>query len=280
MSEFDRTPIERAVVAILRPLIKVALRLGLAHGRFSDLAKGAYVEVARDHFSDSGGRISASRISILTGLTRREVSRLLKRKPPVLQESPRTRFNRAARVLGAWRNDPTYLDRRGVAASLPFDSDEGPSFIGLVRDHGADVTPRAVLDELIRVGSIRALKDGRYRPVERSYVPHDDLDAKLAILGADVADLVSAVDHNLDPESAAPFFQRKVSYDNLPAAYIPKLQEMVNKEALRLLERLDRDMLKHDRDVSPSDSRGLKLRDRHRAMIGIYFYQEEFDEDE
>jgi hypothetical protein len=280
VSDSGHTSVERAVVAILRPLIKLALRLELAHGRFSDLAKEAYVDVARDHFTEPGRRVSASHIAVLTGLTRREVSRLLKRKHSTRQVSPRTRFNRAARVLGAWCDDAKYLDGRGAAASLPFDSEEGPSFTSLVRDHGADVTPRPVLQELVRGGSIRQLKDGRYRPVQRSYVPQLDLEAKLAILGADVADLISTIDHNLEAESGTPFFQRKVSYDNLPAAYLSKLHEIVQTEAQRLLERLNRDMAKHDRDISPSNSRGLSLPERHRAMIGIYFFEEAQDEEE
>ena len=63
--------------------------------------------------------------------------------------------------------------------SLPFEADSGPSFSELVRMHGADVTPRAVLDELLRVNAVRRLKDGRIRPVERAYVPQADDEQKL-----------------------------------------------------------------------------------------------------
>jgi len=273
-------------VAVLRPLIKVALRLGVAHGRFSDLAKKAYVDVSRDHFSGPGQKATASRIAILTGLTRREVSRLLKDDQGETPESPRTRFNRAARVLGAWSLDPKFLDGRGSPASLPFESEDELDFMALVRDHGADVTPRAVLEELIRVGSVKELKNGRFRPVQRSYVPESD-DEKLSILGTDVADLISTIDHNLDPTTGSPYFQRKVSYDNLPEDYLPKLRKLVDREAQRLLERLDRDMSKHDRDSTSAKTErrasakpSPDKKKRHRAMLGIYFYQDENDESE
>ena len=277
MSRSVQTSVERAVVAVLRPLIKLALRMGMAHGRFSDLAKEAYVDVAREHFSGPGRRATASRIAILTGLTRRDVGRLLKGDVVGGQESPRTRFNRAARVLGAWSRDPKFLDGRGAPASLVFESDDDVSFSELVRDHGADVTPRAVLDELLRVGSVRQMKDGRFRPAQRSYVPDSD-DEKLAILGTDVADLISTIDHNMEakPERDAAYFQRKVSYDNLPEAYLPKLQALIAREAQRLLERLDRDMSKHDRDDQPTPKRGDNQSNRHRAMLGIYFYRDEY----
>jgi hypothetical protein len=275
----DHSSVERSVVAVLRPLIKLALRLGVAHGRFSDLAKEAYVDVSRDHFSGPGRKATASRIAILTGLTRRDVARLLKEENAGEQASPRTRFNRAARVLGAWSEDPKYLDGRGAPASLPFESEDGVSFMDLVRDHGADVTPRAVLEELLRVGSVKQLKNGRYRALQRFYVPESD-DEKLAILGTDVADLISTIDHNLDPETGSPYFQRKVSYDNLPEDYLPKLRKLVEREAQRLLERLDRDMSKHDRDVKPSKKGERPNGERHRAMLGIYFHQDENDEAE
>lgn len=149
----DLSAIERAILAVVRPLIRIALKRGVAHGRFSDIAKQAYVDVARDDFSLSGRKPNASRIAIQTGLTRREVGRLLKDQGVVSKDSPRTRFNRAARVILAWCTDDTYLDGRGGPASLPFESDEQPSFVDLVRSHGADVPPRAVLDELLGAGS-------------------------------------------------------------------------------------------------------------------------------
>ncbi len=281
VSPSDYSPVERAILAILRPLLKIALARGVAHGRFSDLAKEAYVDVSREHFSGPGRKATASRIAILTGLTRRDVGRLLKKEDGLVEESPRTRFNRAARVLAAWSSDPDYLDGRGGPASLHYESESGPSITDLVRDHGADVPPRAVLEELIAVGAVRKLKNGQYRPVQRAYVPRTGEEAKLQILGTDVADLISTIENNLDPEASTPLFQRKVSYDNLPASYLPKLRALVEKEAQRLLEDLNRDMAKHDRDVSAKSKRkSSKNDDRSRAMIGVYFFQDEYHDDE
>ncbi|MFK7894774.1 MAG: DUF6502 family protein [Myxococcota bacterium] len=288
MSSPGHSAIERAVLAVLRPLIKVALKRGMAHGRFSDLAKEAYVDASRELASEPGKKPNASRISIQTGLTRREVGRLLKDEGVISKDSPRTRFNRAARVLGAWCEDADFRDGRGGPAALPFESEEDVSFSDLVRAHGADVPPRAVLDELLSVGAVRQQKDGRFRLLERGYVPRSDEDEKLAILGADVADLVSTIEHNLDPEASEPFFQRKVSYDNLPAGYLPKLRALVRKDAQQLLEKLNRDMAKQDRDLKPASraarvgrsAQGSEAEDRHRAMIGIYFYQEELDDED
>lgn len=129
----------------------------------------------------------------------------------------------------------------------------------------------------MRVGSVVRTKDGRIRPTARGYVPVADEAAKLAILGEDVADLICSIDHNLTPGDSEAFFQRKVAYDNLPPGYLPKLHKLVRRDAQNLLERLNRDMSKHDRDVRdrPQSDEG---RGRARALLGVYYFEEEIDE--
>lgn len=269
---------EKALIQALKPLIRIGVKRGVEFHQFSEAVKRAFVEVIDDDFRVPGRKLTVSRISVLTGLTRREASRLVKEREAGGDESPRRKFNRAARVFDAWLTDPRFKDKRGQPKSLEFDG-RGSTFTDLVRRHGADVPPRAVLDELIRVGAVGKLKDGRVRPIERGYVPLLDESEKLSILGADVADLIGAIDHNLTPDSGDPFFQRKVAYDNLPADYLPKLRALIRKDAQALLEKLSRDMSKHDRDVIRS-SEGEGDEDRHRAMLGIYYFEEECDEAE
>ncbi|MBW2230728.1 MAG: hypothetical protein JRH17_10090 [Deltaproteobacteria bacterium] len=276
MPNRSRNPLEGALFTLLRPLVRLALERGLACGEMVAVLKRAYVDVAQRDFIVEGRKQTASRISLLTGLTRKEVGRMLSVQDPENAWRDRSRVNRAARVLSAWARDPDFLDGRGAPASLPFEVEKGPSFTGLVRRHGADVTARAVLDELVRVGAVGRLKDGRIRPLDRAYVPHSDESEKLAILGTDVADLIAAIDHNIMRPDQEPFYQRKVAYDNLPADYLPKLRALVRRDAQKLLERFDTEMARHDRDVAPdAESPGAK-----RAMIGIYYFEDDRDEDD
>ncbi|HEB88237.1 MAG TPA: hypothetical protein ENI85_01580 [Deltaproteobacteria bacterium] len=289
MTESRETVLERAILTLLRPLVRLVLKRGMAHGQFAELVKRAYVETARSDFSVPGRKLTVSRVAVLTGLTRKEASRLM--QPDDGSESEgriRRRANRAARVVSAWVEDENYHDGRGSPASLPFDSEEGPSFSSLVAEHGADVTPRAVLDELVRVGAVRELKDGRYRLVERAYIPLADEAAKLEILGTDVSDLIASIEHNLELEAERPFFQRKVAYDNLPASYLPELRALLADKGQKLLEELNKEMARHDRDVRKNRKRGANEeaedetdeQDRHRAMIGIYYFEDSDDESE
>ena len=93
---------------------------------------------------------------------------------------------------------------------------------------------------------------------------------KLAILGSDVGDLISSIDHNLDAESDSTFYQRKVAYDSIPVDLLPSLRKFVRRDAQRLLERLDREMAQRDMDLitTPSDA------PNKRAMVGIYYFEE------
>ena len=280
MNQPERDPLERALETLLRPIVRLALKRGLASGRFFELVKRAYVAAAQTDFEVPERKLSISRVAVLTGLTRKEASRLMKSDPDAaVGERARRQVNRAARVVSAWVEDPDFHDGRGAPASLPFEGPQSPSFSELVARHGADVPARAVLDELLRVGAVGERADGRLYLIERAYIPTADEETKLAILGTDVADLISTIEHNLDSEHSPPFFQRKVAYDNLPAKYLPALRELLAERGQALLEELNADMAKQDRDVHP-DRRSDEEVGRSRAMIGIYYFEELNDEDE
>lgn len=275
MSEAKGGVLERAVITLLRPLARLLLSRGVAYGRFAELAKRAFVDAAIDDFAVPGRKLSVSRVAVLTGLTRKEASRLMRDEGEVPTANHRRQINRAARIVSGWVSDPNFRTTEGLPATLPFEAAEGPSFTSLVVAHGGDVGPRAVLDELARVGAVEETGD-EVRLVERAYIPARDEGTKLEILGSDVADLIDSIRHNLELERDAPFFQRKVAYDHLPASYLPVLRRLLAERGQALLEELNEDMQRHDGDMA-----GLPVpaEERHRAMIGVYYYEEPQDDD-
>src|SRR6185295_19323680 len=141
----------------------------------------------------------------------------------------------AERVIAGWRRDPEFADARGVPAALGFD-EGSPSFVDLVKRYGGrDVPGRAVLDELTRVGAVTRLRDGRIKLTARAYVPAAASEESLAILGSDVSDLISAIDHNLSSTPEAGLFQRRVSYDNLPDDAVDEIHARVRREGQSML---------------------------------------------
>jgi len=262
------TALNRAVLRVLRALVKVLIRHGLALPAFVELAKRAYVDVALNDFAVPGRKSSVSRAALLTGLTRKDVQRLTDASRGALEVEIALPENRAARVVAGWMRDRSF-QRGSKPAPLVFEGEE-PSFTTLVRRYSGDMPPRAVLDELLLVGTVQRGADGRLRLQSRGYIPRASDAAKLGILAADVPYLIDAIDHNLqglDPSR----FQRKVMYDNLPVEAVNEFRELAARLSQELLETLDAWLAEHDRDANPKvDGHG-----RMRAGLGIFAIEEE-----
>ena len=77
MDKTGSQALSAALVRMLRPLVRLLLRRGVSFKAFSDLLRWLYVDVAIEEFGLSGRKQSVSRVSVVTGLTRKEVSRLI-----------------------------------------------------------------------------------------------------------------------------------------------------------------------------------------------------------
>jgi hypothetical protein len=262
-----------AVIRILRALARILLRYGMSFDGFTELAKRVYIDVAMKDFRIPGRKQSISRISTLTGIYRREVSRIME-LPVIDDEEITARHNRAARVIGGWLHDADYSDAGGQAIALKL-ADDKPSFTHLVRKYSGDIPTRAILDELKRVGAVEQDKDGTIYLLSRGYVPkHGEADM-IGILGTDVTDFISTIDHNLQHESSNSRLQLKVVYDNLPQEAIEEFKALASKRGRDLLEEFNVWLAERDRDTNP-DSTGTS---RVRAGLGIYYFEEDSDEE-
>lgn len=274
MDDPDIKPLTAALLRLLRPLTRILLRNGISFGAFSDLAKWVYIDVASREFAIEGRKQSVSRVSVITGLSRREVMRVKKLARPDIVASQK-QHNRAARVIAAWRRESDFTDAKGNPAPLPMEG-SGASFSELVRRFSGNVPPRAVLDELTHVNAVKRLKDGKIHLQARAYIPRGRNAHKLNILGSDAELLIATIDHNLKPDSKKPLFQRKVAYDNLPDEIPSEFHSKFTKSAQSLLERSDRWLAKHDRDANPS----VKGSGRNQAGLGIFFFEKPSSDEE
>jgi Family of unknown function (DUF6502) len=259
------TALTSAMLQLLRPLCRLLLRHNIPFGVLEELAKHAYVQVAMADFGIPGKKPSMSRASILTGLTRKDVQRLVAGPEPVRALPAADGYNRAARVLTGWARDPHYQDEFGQP--LPLSVQDGEhNFSELVRRHSGDMPVRAVLDELVRVGAVARRDDQLLELVARAYVPKASEVDKLAILGTDVADLITTIDHNLQHGDTSPRYQRKVMYLSIPMAVVPEFKRESAARAQALLEHLDRWLA--ERDTEPLNDQP----DAERVRLGLGIY--------
>ena len=270
MSADPMSALRGAVFRLLRPLVRVMLRHGMAYGSFAELARKAYVDESLDLLRHSGKRPTISSVAAMTGLTRKEASRLARLTVAEAAEAEQ-RYSRVIRVITAWAVDPRFAGAGGEPADLPLEGDG--SFAELVRDYSGDVPTAAMLSTLESSDTVE-VKEGRVRLKSRAYLPTRTPAASLDILGRDVAELITTIDYNIAADRDARVFQRKVSTTHLHADAIDDFRELSNAKSQELLEAYDAWLTEHE--VSPdSDSQ----HDGHYVAVGIYYFDQTLHED-
>jgi len=147
-------------------------------------------------------------------------------------------------------------------------------FNQLVRRYGGDVPARAVLDELIRVGTV--IRDGNNVSMKQmGYVPHESEEQMLDIFGDSSSDLLDTIDHNLSSEPADSRLQLNVVYDNVPQEALEEFRRIADKKSLELLQELDKYLAKNDRDSNKKVTGTGKF----RAGLGVYLIEKDLSND-
>jgi hypothetical protein len=251
---------------LLKPLVRILIRYGIPFGEFREIAKQTYVEVAEEDFKIPNRKQTVSRISMLTGIQRKEVARLITEHNDV-EETIDAGYNRGVRVISGWHRDSEFLDEQGEPLALPLDGEQG-SFSALVKRYSGDLPVRAVLDELERVGSIQRDAADMIRPISQSgYIPSADKNAQFNIMGQSVLDLLNTLNHNIENDNGNTRLQLTTAYDNLPRSAV---------ERFKLMSRTDDDWLsENDRDANADLA--VANDGRYRAGIGIYYIEEQIE---
>ena len=173
-----------ACLRVLLPLATLAVERGVPYAKLDELLRGAFVEAARTAHPNVSAQRGASRISAATGLTRREVARLM--QPPVSAETSRS--SPATQVFSRWLTDPALRSADGTARALPR---QGPpvSFESLAQSVTKDVHPRTLLEELLRLRLARVDEAAdTVQLLRETFVPSDDEARMFGFLGDNVGD--------------------------------------------------------------------------------------------
>lgn len=154
---------EDALVDLLLPIARLLVGGGAGIDELVRAAKRAYLRAAMDAVLPQDRRVNISRLSVATGMTRKEVSALLNYSRGVRNgATKRTGEQRALRVLRGWLTDPRFQNREGRPEDLSYRGHK-KSFSGLVKLYGGDVTPKSVLHELQRINVVEMTRKGALR---------------------------------------------------------------------------------------------------------------------
>ena len=266
MSDDLQRILQKAAASILRPLVRVMLRNGIACGSFEELVRKAYVDEAFE-LARQQGKATVSSVSAQTGLSRKEVKRLQDLESGDASGNSQ-KYNRAIRVISGWMNDSRFLSPAGVPRPLDMEGSEF-SFAALVKQYSGDIPTRAMFDLLQKSGCVEK-QDGKVYLVSHAYVPGNDPGDVINILGTDTGELMNTIIHNMSAATDQRRFQRKVSSHRLASAHVDAFQKYAGRRSQALLEDLDNWLTEHE-STTEDDARYVSM--------GIYFFQDESDEE-
>jgi hypothetical protein len=265
-----KLPYAAALRRLLRPMVREMIASGLTYATFNQMVKQLFLDVAEEDFVLPFKRQTDSRLALVTGISRKEVSQLRRRRHAAA-DMPEVEESVVTHVIGRWMAGPPYATPDGIPRRLCYES-AGPtavSFARLVRELGTDIPVRAVLDELLHIGSAALLPDGDVELRREVHIPAGDSEGKLVLLGSDPAELFATIAHNIEHDDT-PWLQRKVVYDHIGAEALPALREEARQAGLDFVRRANALLASYDRDRH-ADAPGGR---RSRVVIGVYYFEE------
>jgi hypothetical protein len=246
------------------------IQAGLTFPALVDLLRTLYVEVAlRDLLLDPNARTD-SRVSLLTGVHRKEIRR--QRETAAAEPEPPT-LSVSSRVIARWLGTKALSDASGAPLPLPRTGAE-PSFETLVASVTTDIRARALLDEWLASGIAAIDADGNIRLEQAAFVPRGDREQLMFFFARNLHDHIAAAAANVVAAKTAPFYDRSVHYDGLSPEAARQVERAARAAADVALLHVNRDALTiADTDDAAALPDGAPR--RHRVNFGLYVYREE-----
>jgi hypothetical protein len=260
-----------ALRRILRPIVKLMLSQGLPIQHASGLLKQVYFDVASAEIEALEKRASDSRLSLMTGINRKELKRL--RASAQRDDEVPHSVSLGVQLVSHWISTPRFLDaeerplalpRASRAAANESDADAAASFDELVSSVSRDVHARSVLEELIRLGVVEVDSEKRVQLLTSAFVPRSGFDEKLYYFGQNGHDHLDAAVRNIKGDDP-PLMERSVHYDNLRPDDVNLLSRFAEQEGMKLLETLNR--MARELRAEEADEKA------ERMNFGLYFYR-------
>lgn len=254
----------REAAALMAPVVRWLLRSGVSYGRFAELLKPVFVDVARAELERAGTHVTFSALSVLSGVHRKDVRAI--ETGAAERDGAGRGVPLASQVYTRWLTQRRYRARDGSPKALPR-SGPGVSFESLARELSQDVHPRTVLDELLRLGLVQ-LDGERVVPTSAAFTPSRRLEELTALFAANAADHVAAAVHNLT-EGAPAMLEQSVFADGLGADSVARLHELARSAWREAFEAMVAEATRHvDADAT------LDPDQQQRMRFGVYFFSE------
>lgn len=249
-----------ALAAALRPVVRFCLKHGIRARELDEFFRKSLVDEARAMIEEAGGEVSVSKISVVTGIHRVEVARLLSGK-----RRPRGKHDVLNRVIGLWVNGSSYREKNGGPRPLTFQGLTS-EFAELVARVSKEVSHYPLLFELERLEAIEYVGD-RVKLTASEYTPTGDAEHGLGVMEDDISALLETVEGNLGERSARPDLHLKTSYDNIPPERLEEIRAWVLARGATFQGEIREYLSKFDRDLNPEIPEG---NERARVSVTVF----------
>lgn len=271
-TRFERNVINHilasALIKILRPIVRMLLKRKVSYGTFAEIAKWVYADVAKREFELPGKKISDTRVSVITGLTRHDVKNLLVTSSPE-EFAIEEKHNRVTSVISGWRLDKNYLDEKGEPKVLDAKGVHN-SLEKLVKDFAGDVTFRAIYDELVQAGAIELLPNQKIKLKTKVLITKEEEGDKISILGEDVSALIQTINHNIEHKGSEDYLQLTSSVRYLPKEREAFIRNEVKKKGIRFIEDLDAWLVSQE-----IDPKSPEAKEYFSGGLGLFYFEKE-----
>ena len=238
MTDQTRRILLQTCFSFLVPVARFLLRAGISYKEFSEVSRAAFVRVAVNEFGLRGRPTNLSRVSVMTGIPRKDVPRV-RQVAEEYEKDLRIELSPLGDVLHYWYTDPEYLDATGQPRKLSF-SDGGNSFAALVKKRIGDVPAGAIRTELVRAGAIEIQSDGTLGAVRRHLVPESSHEKLATAISYSLRGLAETIAFNTDPLRVGPGrIERFVESGRLTHDEIERVRLVVREKISAYTEELD-----------------------------------------
>lgn len=240
MTETYRARLVHTLRRVLRPLVQILFRAGVRFDEFVELLRGIYTEITIRDALEVGLKISVGKISILSGVARRDVNRLIRTDEWLKVPKP-TDAPALAAVLHRWHTDATFLGPYGVPLELPLSGSGNRAFADLVSGSPIPIDVNHAYEQLLAARMIARSGDTHVKVLSRTYVMPEPLSpAVLEYFGSAMTNLASTLNFNMTPDQKEKRLEKTVFPDDgLPEELIGEFDQFIRERTAELISDVD-----------------------------------------
>ncbi len=263
-SRLDPDQVLQQALVVMQPLVLWLLRSGVRHPEFSVAIKQTFLEQAAGELERLNAKQTDSAISMLSGLHRKDVKAMV----TAMAQAPK-KSSRITRDSLGRPTVPSQVMTRWLASGWPDElpmSGSAKSFEILSRQVSSDVHPRAVLNELVRLGMAEQEGD-TVRLCRNAFVPDQQMAEAGNLLAGSTADHLAAGVHNLSGPGNRKFLEQSMFADGLSTDSVKQLEHLAGALWMQVLNAMVRAALPLSEKDEPAGG-------DQRIRVGMFCYAE------